>query len=366
MRRKTIVLSDEQFMMDISTQSFAEGLNLTYEYSITARPNKQVTIYFFTMLSGIVSLDIYDGPDTNAAEIDTRTLYASFPQYGVPLKITSSGETIVIRIRPNLYNTQTKLDFQALVTDWTPDPSCPPLVTTSAIVQQPLTLQLTGAQCISVYHSTNDYDLSAGISVATTNTSAFELYKGLTTNASHLIKGESSTVWPKFIYGPYVVLLYKSSQENTVTYSWNRGKFTTTLTMSPNETGVIMSQDYLPEYQTPAFEQQFSIELISDSAHMTGIRLEFLKSTGQGHGMLQMQKYNQILQEIQYPASDGSTTFEQCGTKMLISYISPGGYSNGLYARYSRGSQVCNHVASARVHLLIGIFILLFTVYNLN
>lgn len=32
---------------------------------------------------------------------------------------------------------------------------------------------------------------------------------------------------------------------------------------------------------------------------MTGIRLEFLKSTGQGHGMLQMQKYNQILQEIQ-------------------------------------------------------------------
>ncbi|KAL6723553.1 hypothetical protein Aduo_018542 [Ancylostoma duodenale] len=75
---------------------------------------------------------------------------------------------------------------------------------------------------------------------------------------------------------------------------------------------------------------------------MTGIRIEFLKPTGQGYGTLQMQRYNKLLREIPYPASNGETIFEQCGTKMIISYISPGGSSNGLYARYSRGSQSCN------------------------
>ncbi|EPB67306.1 hypothetical protein ANCCEY_13606 [Ancylostoma ceylanicum] len=75
---------------------------------------------------------------------------------------------------------------------------------------------------------------------------------------------------------------------------------------------------------------------VSDSEHMTGIRIEFLKPTGQGYGTLQMQRYNKLLREIPYPASDGKTVFEQCGTKMIISYISPGGSSNGLYARYSR------------------------------
>ncbi|EYB87974.1 hypothetical protein Y032_0254g300 [Ancylostoma ceylanicum] len=75
---------------------------------------------------------------------------------------------------------------------------------------------------------------------------------------------------------------------------------------------------------------------------MTGIRIEFLKPTGQGYGTLQMQRYNKLLREIPYPASDGKTVFEQCGTKMIISYISPGGSSNGLYARYSRGIQSCN------------------------
>ncbi|EYB87976.1 hypothetical protein Y032_0254g300 [Ancylostoma ceylanicum] len=82
--------------------------------------------------------------------------------------------------------------------------------------------------------------------------------------------------------------------------------------------------------------------MVSDSEHMTGIRIEFLKPTGQGYGTLQMQRYNKLLREIPYPASDGKTVFEQCGTKMIISYISPGGSSNGLYARYSRGIQSCN------------------------
>ncbi|KAK5976100.1 hypothetical protein GCK32_007452, partial [Trichostrongylus colubriformis] len=194
-----------------------------------------------------------------------------------------------------------------------------------------------------IYHLTGDYDPSNGISIYIENPSQVELYKGLTTNASHIVKSAGSFEYPEFIYGTYVVIFYNSSDGSAVKFSWNKGRFTTTLTMSPIDSGFIMSQDYLPEHPISAFEQQFSIELITDSSHMTGIRIEFLKPLGQGHGTLQMQQYNKLLNEIPYPAADGETVFEQCGTRMIISYVSPGGSSNGLYARYSRGSQVCNH-----------------------
>ncbi|VDO89776.1 unnamed protein product [Haemonchus placei] len=195
----------------------------------------------------------------------------------------STGQQMLIRVRPNLYNTKSVLDFQAMATDLQPDNQCPQLVYTAATAGQQVTIQLTGSNCIHVYHATSDYGPSNGITV-------------------------------------------------------DLGTFTTTLTMSPDDTGIIMSEDYLPEYPISAFEQQFSIELIGDSTHMTGIRIEFLKPLGQGHGTLQMQQYNKLLKEIPYPAADGTTTFEQCGTKMIISYVSPGGSSNGLYARYSRGN----------------------------
>nr|CDJ91560.1 Hypothetical protein CBG15442 [Haemonchus contortus] len=251
-QRKTIVLTDEKFMVDISTEFFAKGLNMTYEYLITARPNRKV------------------------------------------------------------------------------------------------------------YHATGDYEPSNGITVDLGSTSQVTLYKGLTTNVTNIIKSAYSMEYPKFIYGSYVVTLYNSSVSGAVKYSWAKGTFTTTLTMSPIDTGIIISEDYLPEYPISAFEQQFSIELIGDSTHMTGIRIEFLKPLGQGHGTLQMQQYNKLLKEIPYPAADGTTTFEQCGTKMIISYVSPGGSSNGLYARYSRGSQSCNHgpsvarISSVFMSILLG------------
>ncbi|VDL69297.1 unnamed protein product [Nippostrongylus brasiliensis] len=242
-QRKTIIFTDDNFFADISTHSFVDGLNMTYEYSITARPNMQVTIYFFTTLDGMINLDVYDGIDSN-------------------------------------------------------NRSCPPLVLTSASMNTPLTVQPSGTNCINVYHSTNNYDSSIGITVGLGATSSVTLYKGLSVNASHIVKSPESHEYPEFIYDSYVVLFYNNSQENVATYSWSQRGFVTTLTMKPNDTGIIMSEDYLPEYPLAPFEQQFSIELIADSTHMTGIRIEFLKSTGQGYGTLQMQQYNKVLDKI--------------------------------------------------------------------
>ncbi|KHJ99560.1 hypothetical protein OESDEN_00437 [Oesophagostomum dentatum] len=72
-----------------------------------------------------------------------------------------------------------------------------------------------------------------------------------------------------------------------------------------------------------------------------------------------MQQYNELLDEIPYPASDGKTVFEECGTKMIISYQSPGGTSNGLYARYSRGSRRCNSAGLVNYSLVHVILLLL-------
>uniref|UniRef100_A0A7I4Z029 CUB domain-containing protein n=1 Tax=Haemonchus contortus TaxID=6289 RepID=A0A7I4Z029_HAECO len=357
-QRKTIVLTDEKFMVDISTEFFAKGLNMTYEYLITARPNRKVAVYFFTATYGTVNLDVYDGPDASADSIYTSWLYDKID--GTAPSIMSTGQHMLIRVRPNLYNTKSELDFQAMVTDLQPDNQCLQLVYTAATTGQQVTIQLTGSNCIHVYHATGDYEPSNGITVDLGSTSQVTLYKGLTTNVTNIIKSAYSMEYPKFIYGSYVVTLYNSSVSGAVKYSWAKGTFTTTLTMSPIDTGIIISEDYLPEYPISAFEQQFSIELIGDSTHMTGIRIEFLKPLGQGHGTLQMQQYNKLLKEIPYPAADGTTTFEQCGTKMIISYVSPGGSSNGLYARYSRGSQSCNHgpsvarISSVFMSILLG------------
>ncbi|KAK6731818.1 hypothetical protein RB195_007963 [Necator americanus] len=294
-RKTTIQLTDNYFMADISTRLFGDGLNITYEYVISARSNKQVFIYFFTILNGIANIEIYDGGDTSGAMINTSFLFnGTISTDGTPLWLRSTGENLLVRVRPNLYNTKSMLDFQAMVTDWIRDAFRKP---------------------------TLDY--------------------------------------PKFIYGAYVVISYNSPQDNTVTYYWTkRGLeamvgvaqlvkgsavtsqsiegFATTITMTQNESGIIMSEDYLPQYPLNLLKQQFSIELISDSAHMTSIRIEFLEPTGQGHGTIQMQYYNKLLDEISYPTTDKRSIFEQCGTKVVVTYVSPGGMSNGLYARYSR------------------------------
>ncbi|WKY14230.1 hypothetical protein Q1695_000069 [Nippostrongylus brasiliensis] len=352
-QRKTIIFTDDNFFADISTHSFVDGLNMTYEYSITARPNMQVTIYFFTTLDGMINLDVYDGIDSNSKKINTSYLYTTALKDGEPLQLSSSGRNILLRVRPNLYNVKAVLDFQAMVTDYRQDRSCPPLVLTSASMNTLLTVQLSGTTCMNVYHSTNNYDSSIGITVGLGAASSVTLYKGLSVNVSHIIKSPTSHEYPEFIYDSYVVLFYNNSQENVATYSWSQRGFVTTLTMKPNDTGIIMSEDYLPEYPLAPFEQQFSIELIADSTHMTGIRIEFLKSTGQGYGTLQMQQYNKVLDKITYPLQSGVNSVEECGTKMIISYISPGGSSNGLYVRYSRGSLNCNGSMSLQIPILL-------------
>ncbi|EYB87958.1 hypothetical protein Y032_0254g291 [Ancylostoma ceylanicum] len=123
-RRTVITFTDDSFMADISTRSFVEGLNVTYEYSITARPGKKVTTHFFTTLNGIANLEIYDGSDTSAAMIDTSFLYNLTTMDGVPMSVRSTGEKLLVRVRPNLFNTKEKLDFQAMVTDWSQGTHC--------------------------------------------------------------------------------------------------------------------------------------------------------------------------------------------------------------------------------------------------
>ncbi|PIO71873.1 hypothetical protein TELCIR_06212 [Teladorsagia circumcincta] len=82
-----------------------------------APPPYNVTIYFFTPTYGI-NLDVYDGVDADADAIYTRWLYDKLD--GAAPKISSTGQHILIRIRPNIYNTKATLDFQAMVTDWQP------------------------------------------------------------------------------------------------------------------------------------------------------------------------------------------------------------------------------------------------------
>ncbi|CAJ0609790.1 unnamed protein product [Cylicocyclus nassatus] len=359
--RKTVIkFTDDYFMADISTRHFAEGLNATYEYSITARPGRQVNLHFFTVLDGVANVQIYDGPDTNSKLIDTSFLFDNDTVLdGIPLELSSTSETLLLQVRPNLYTTKGYLDFQAMVTDWSQDTNCPPLVLAASTSSNPTSVKLTGSRCLSVFHANTDYDPSAGTIVQIQDSSSISLYKGLTTNSSHLLNSPNVYEYPSFIYDAYVAISYNSSRGNSVTYSWTKRGFVTTLTMSPNQSGLIMSQDYLPMYPSSAMQQQFSIELVSDSAHMNGIKIEFLKPTGQGHGTMQMQQYNKLLDEIPYPKDDGKTTFEQCGTKMIISYISPGGTSNGLYARYSRGSKNCNSGNISSYNVTFGIMLVL-------
>ncbi|KAL6723552.1 hypothetical protein Aduo_018541 [Ancylostoma duodenale] len=117
-RRTVITFTDDRFMADISTRLFGEGLNVTYEYSITARPGRKVVAHFFTALDGIANLEIYDGSDTSAAMIDTSFLFNLTTVDGVPMSVSSTGEDLLIRVRPHFFNTKEELDFQAMVTDW--------------------------------------------------------------------------------------------------------------------------------------------------------------------------------------------------------------------------------------------------------
>ncbi|KAK6731819.1 hypothetical protein RB195_007963 [Necator americanus] len=362
-RKTTIQLTDNYFMADISTRLFGDGLNITYEYVISARSNKQVFIYFFTILNGIANIEIYDGGDTSGAMINTSFLFnGTISTDGTPLWLRSTGENLLVRVRPNLYNTKSMLDFQAMVTDWIRAPDCPPLVWTTSTQSHSVRIPLSGSNCLSILHATYDYDSSSGIVLDLQSSSQLGIYKGLTTNASHLLNRKPTLDYPKFIYGAYVVISYNSPQDNTVTYYWTKRGFATTITMTQNESGIIMSEDYLPQYPLNLLKQQFSIELISDSAHMTSIRIEFLEPTGQGHGTIQMQYYNKLLDEISYPTTDKRSIFEQCGTKVVVTYVSPGGMSNGLYARYSRGSQSCNASSLTRYSfffILISILLIL-------
>ncbi|KAK5971201.1 hypothetical protein GCK32_019432, partial [Trichostrongylus colubriformis] len=67
---------------------------------------------------------------------------------GIAPSIASTGQHMLIRIRPNPYR-KSALDFQAMVTDWQEDSQCPPLVWTTATVGQQTSIQLTGTHCIS-------------------------------------------------------------------------------------------------------------------------------------------------------------------------------------------------------------------------
>ncbi|VDM52537.1 unnamed protein product [Angiostrongylus costaricensis] len=300
-RRKKIILTDDNFLVEISTKSFHEGLNITYEYALSARPGNTVTVYFLTTLKDVVNLDIYDGPDTAATMIDPRILYENFTQDGEPMNVVSSQQHLLIRIRPNLYNTETNLDFRAMVTDWQQDRKCPPMLWSASTVLQTDAIRLTGTDCLSIFHVNKDYEPSIGITVELEKKSSLShiaLFKDLTTNISNLVMSGHDRQYPNFIYGMYVVMFYNSTQNNSVTYSWRRGSFATTLLMSPNESGIIMSEDYLPAFPLPSFEQQFSIELVAESHLMSGIKIEFLRAPGQGHGTFQFQQYNRLLDDI--------------------------------------------------------------------
>lgn len=304
-----------------------------------------MTVYFLTTLKDVVNLDIYDGPDTVATVIDPRILYENFTRDGEPLNVVSSQEHLLIRIRRNLFNTETNLDFRAMATDWQQDRKCPPMLWSASTVLQTDAIRLTGTDCFSIFHVNKDYEPSIGITVELEKKSSLShiaLFKGLTTNISNLVMSGHDRQYPNFIYGMYVVMFYNSTQSNSVTYSWRRGSFATTLLMTPNESGIIMSEDYLPALPLPSFEQEFSIELIAESHLMSGIKIEFLRAPGQGHGTFQFQQYNKLLDDIKFPVQDGRSYFERCGNKLIVTYTSPGGTSNGLYARYSAGALQCN------------------------
>ncbi|KAJ1347094.1 hypothetical protein KIN20_002054 [Parelaphostrongylus tenuis] len=321
--RKKIAFTDTNFLIEISTKQFYEGLNVTYEYALTARPGNKVTIYFLTALNDVMNLNIYDGPNTTATILDPSILYANFTQDGYPLKIVSSEQHLLIQIRPNPYNINAKTALQSY--GYRLATSCPPMVWSASTVLRTPAIRLSGSNCISIFHVNRDYDPS-----------------GLTTNASNLVTSGSDRQYPNLIYGLYVVMLYNSTQDNSVTYSWRKGSFATTILITPNESGIIMSEDYLPAYPLSSFKQQFSIELVAESHQMNGIRIEFLRSPGHGHGTFQFKQYNKLLEEITFPMSDGKLYSERCGNKLIIEYFSPGGTSNGLYARYRAGSLGCN------------------------
>ncbi|KAE9414153.1 hypothetical protein Angca_001176, partial [Angiostrongylus cantonensis] len=224
--RKEIIFTDDNFLVEISTKSFHEGLNITYEYALTARAGKTVTVYFLTTLKDVVNLDIYDGPDTVATVIDPRILYENFTRDGEPLNVVSSQEHLLIRIRPNLFNTETNLDFRAMATDWQQDRKCPPILWSASTVLQTDAIRLTGTDCFSIFHVNKDYEPSIGITVELEKKSSLShiaLFKGLTTNISNLVMSGHDRQYPNFIYGMYVVMFYNSTQSNSVTYSWRRG-----------------------------------------------------------------------------------------------------------------------------------------------
>ncbi|EGT59235.1 hypothetical protein CAEBREN_13291 [Caenorhabditis brenneri] len=255
-----VIFKSGVYFKDVSNLALSSGN--TFEFVVTGRPGTQIFVYFFTKTTNQVFIDIFDGDSMDAARIDNKALYSNVLENGPSMTLSTSGEKALIHIRgdPTFYQSGT--DFQALITDVKLATDCGPLV--YSLKQQKTNsgdLSMQGKYCTKVLHFTDSsYSQSAFMNIAFSKTIPIELFYGLPKNPSLLIARNSNDSIAQDLFSNYVVLEYSSS-DCTVSYSWDVSSGLIARTMQPEETVILMSDDFLKTNSTNTV-QQFSVQLV--------------------------------------------------------------------------------------------------------
>ncbi|CAL2051214.1 unnamed protein product [Caenorhabditis brenneri] len=355
-----VIFKSGVYFKDVSNLALSSGN--TFEFVVTGRPGTQIFMYFFTKTTNQVFIDIFDGDSMDAARIDNKALYSNVLENGPSMTLSTSGEKALIHIRgdPTFYQSGT--DFQALITDVKLATDCGPLV--YSLKQQKTNsgdLSMQGKYCTKVLHFTDSsYSQSAFMNIAFSKTIPIELFYGLPKNPSLLIARNSNDSIAQDLFSNYVVLEYSSS-DCTVSYSWDVSSGLIARTMQPEETVILMSDDFLKTNSTNTV-QQFSVQLEGESNVQTGLTCEFLADSGNGAGTLSWSSYSGEIKKESYSNAKKSLTFSSCGKKLLVDYTSPGGGpDNGIYLKITRADLRCSLSPSS---LSISVVVLLFVSFN--
>uniref|UniRef100_A0A1I7TR56 CUB domain-containing protein n=1 Tax=Caenorhabditis tropicalis TaxID=1561998 RepID=A0A1I7TR56_9PELO len=252
-----VVFNDAFIFKDISNLNLSSSN--TFEFVVNGRPGTQIFMYFFTKTTNQVFIDIFDGDSMDATRIDNKALYSNILENGESLSLSTSSNKAVIHIRgdPTFYQPGT--DFQALVTDL--GTSCGPMV--YSLRQQKTSsgdISIQGTDCFKILHfADSSYSQSAYMNLKFSKAMPMQVFYGL--NIDNLIAQNTNDSIPQDLFTNYLVLKYSTSETSTVSYSWDISSGLIARTMQPEETVILLSDDY-SKSNTVQTIQQFSVQLV--------------------------------------------------------------------------------------------------------
>ncbi|PAV75562.1 hypothetical protein WR25_11253 [Diploscapter pachys] len=300
---RSIQLSDSNQFADISTGGFKSDAEATYEFKISTDAEKVITIYFFTLVSGQVKVDLYDGSSTSSNLIDNKILYSNVHTEGESLPLRSTGSSMVVRVRCNTdYDRNCGHDFQAMVSSSAQqDSSCGPMVYSLKNETESKDIPLRGSNCVLILHSTDSsYDPGKvmQLKISSDKLKSLKVFKGLHFNENkYLLSSGFLESIPQSIYDHYVVVQYSASSSTSITLKYFALNFDylSIYTINNNQSVTFMSKDYLSDTNIGKFDQQFSVENLDATLTRGNLRLVVLNSVGDASGSIEVDNYDEIV-----------------------------------------------------------------------